>query len=182
MRLCGNLPLQVSELKQAEQLYQPLKGNRSHSHVRSFLSKSAPVKQWSVESPTRWKFLQSPIANITPTPRDTPVTDDSPVRPHSSHTLPGPTAGKRVHPRAGQVGRWKVETGIQSEVSSCTVQHSSAPPLHYTPLPWEKLTGEYNIAYTIDVNTKAQQYSTVWTFGWYRRSLVILSFFSWAAV
>ncbi|KAK5859010.1 hypothetical protein PBY51_003108 [Eleginops maclovinus] len=46
-----------------------------------------------------------------------------------------PTAGKRIHPYAGQVERLKGGDGMQSEVRSCTVQHSAAaPPLHSAAL------------------------------------------------
>ncbi len=97
-------------------------------------------KQWSVVSPTRWEI--SAVTNCKHHRR--PKTLQSrwfpPVRPHSSDTLPGPTAGKRILPCAGQVQRWKVEMGFSQRWVAARC--STAQPLLSTPLPWEKLTGE----------------------------------------
>lgn len=89
----------------------------------------------------------------SPTPKHTPVKlTVSPIRPHISDTLPGPTtekrrpslrgtswAGRRV--RRGEHERWRRDS-VRGEYS-CTVQHSSAPPLalrcpvrNYSPPLW----------------------------------------------
>ena len=75
--------------------------------------------------------------------------------PHSPRTFsPAPTAGGRVHPDAGQrVGLEERHAGMDGTESvrgerDCTVRRSSpAPPLHLLsspPLPWEKLSSEFN--------------------------------------
>ncbi len=132
VRLCDNLPFQVSELNQPKQLIQPL---REIILIRMSILplQERTSKQWSVDSPTRWKFLQSPIANITDAQR------------HSScRWFPRPNAffrhftgsdGRQTHPSSrGTSWEMKGGDGIQSEVSICTVQHSTAPPLRSAAL------------------------------------------------
>lgn len=117
-----------------------LASERNHLQVHS--SSSPRAHQWAVVcrlSDTLGNFCSHQL-QTSPTPQDTPVTDGfSPVRPHSADTSPGLTAGKRVHPRAGQVERWKVEMGFSQRwvAARCSAEQ----PLLSTPLPWEKLTG-----------------------------------------
>lgn len=125
-----------------------LASDRNHSQVHSSSSpKSAPVGSGLSTLRHVGKFLQSPIANITDAPRHSgyrwfpspPPPPPPAVRPHSADTSPGLTAGKRVHPRAGQVERRKVEMGFSQRwvAARCSAEQ----PLLSTPLPWEKLTG-----------------------------------------
>lgn len=100
----------------------------------SLLSKSASV---SSGLPTR-RHVRNFCSHQTQTPpthKDTPLPDDSPVGPHSPDTLPCPTAGERIHPHPGQVGRWKVEIGFRQRWVAARC--STAQPLLFTPLPWE---------------------------------------------
>lgn len=142
VRLCDNVPFQGSELKQPKAVNFS-RWEKSFSFACPFfLSKSAPVSSGLSTRRHVGNFCSHQL-QTSPTPKDTPVTEGFRVRPHSSRTLPGPTAERRIHPHAGQVERWKVETGFcQRWVAA---RCSTAQPLLSTTLAWEKLTGGYNI-------------------------------------
>lgn len=137
--LSDNLPFGVSEVKQPKQFISAA-GRRSFSFTCPFfLSKSAPVSSGLSTRRHVGNFCSHQL-KTSPTPKDAPVTDGSPVRPHSSDTSAAPTAGKRIPSSRGTSCEMKGGDGIQSggeQLQRC----STAQPLLSTPLPWEKLTG-----------------------------------------
>lgn len=121
---------QVSELRRTESVIRAAEGDHSHAH-----SSSPRAHQRTASR----KFLQSTIVKKKTHHRCpktlqllTVYTTDRVLLTLYRVT---PTAGKRIHPYAGQVERWEGGDGMQSEVRSCSVQHSAAaPPPHSAAL------------------------------------------------
>lgn len=150
-RLCDNV---VWELKQPKQLFQSLKETIRRSILPPLQERTS--KQSSVYSPTRWEISAVTNCKHHRRPETLQLLAVFPIRPHSAHTSPGLTAGTRIHPHAGQK-EMEGGDGIQSEVSRCTVRHSTAPPLQSAALGETK---RLNIRY---MTTKTQECFTFWT-------------------
>lgn len=114
-------------------------------------------------SPTRWKFLQSPIGNITDAHGHSSLGRSPHPISFPWYFLPSPTRGKPIHPEAGQVVSWKVEMGFSQRWIAA--QCSTAQPLLSTPLPWENVN---IIGPTEGLHTKNSELSTEsFLTGWY---------------